>query len=276
MVLSKIKKHFSLVYIRFKEKSTLKKMIAEHDECLNDIVSSFIQLKSGQHDSEDILVFNRCEEYRKSLLNNTTTISYDIFGLNKSMAVNEICKQASSKTVWAQFLYLITKKNKSPHVLEIGTNLGISGSYMLEGLTHKNDSNFITMEGVPQLCEISNNQFSKISESKKYKIIQGLYQKTFPDLLKKNIRFNIFFIDGNHKKDSTIQYFNNLKSKLYLPAIFIFDDINWSYEMTQAWSIISSDLDVSYSIDMFKMGIVVINKNKNQLKRKHYNLHLAY
>ncbi|MAZ57875.1 MAG: hypothetical protein CMP56_00450 [Flavobacteriales bacterium] len=276
MIFSKIKKHFSLFAIRLVEKRTIQKMLAENDQYLNDIVSSFVQLKSGQHTSEDIVVFNRCEAYRKSLLNNHTLISYEIFGQNKSMKVNEICSQATSKSIWAQLLYLVTKKNKSPYFLEIGTNLGVSGSYILEALKAKIHSSFITMEGVPQLCQISNNQFSKISSSEKYTIIEGLYEKTFAELLTTNVNFNILFIDGNHRKESTIEYFNNLKSNLKFPAVFIFDDINWSNDMKQAWKIIKSDLDVSYSIDMFKLGIVIFNKKINKSKAKHYYLHLSY
>ena len=213
---------------------------------------------------------------RKSLLNNHTLISYEVLGQNKSMQVSEICRQATSKSIWAQFLYLITKKNQSPYFLEVGTNLGVSGSYILEALKSKSESNFITLEGLPQLCQISNDQFFKISSSQKYTIVEGLYEKTFPELFRKNINFNILFIDGNHRKDATLEYFNNLKSHLKLPAVFIFDDINWSDEMKQAWKMIKSDSDVSYSIDMFKLGIIIINKKINKFKAKHYYLHLAY
>ncbi|MAQ70033.1 MAG: hypothetical protein CMD23_02935 [Flavobacteriales bacterium] len=276
MIFSKIKKHFSLLLIRLIEKRTIHNMLAENDQCLNDIVSSLMQLKSGRYESEDILAFNRCEAYRKSLLNNHTLISYEVFGQNKSMQVSEICRQATSKSIWAQFLYLITKKNQSPYFLEVGTNLGVSGSYILEALKSKSDSNFITMEGLSQLCQIANEQFFKISSSQKYTIIEGLYATTFPELFRKKINFNILFIDGNHRKDATLKYFNNLKSHLKLPAVLIFDDINWSDEMKQVWKIIKSDSDVSYSIDMFKLGVIIINKKTNKFKAKHYYLHLAY
>lgn len=276
MIFSKIKKHFSIFFIRLQEKRTIQKIIYQKDRCLTDVLNAFIQLKSGQYAAEDILAFNRCEDYRKSLLTNEVIISYDILGQDKRMKVNEICKQATSQTIWGQLIYLIVKQHRSPYFLEIGTNLGVSGSYILEALKDKSDSTFITMEGVSQLCEISNSQFETISQNQKYKIIQGLYETTFSEVLSQNINFNILFIDGNHKKSATMKYFNNLKSKINLPAVFIFDDINWSDEMRQAWSIIKSDSDVSYSIDMFKLGIVIINKKTNRTPQKHYNLHLAY
>jgi predicted O-methyltransferase YrrM len=275
MISSKIKKHFSLLSIRLQEKKTLQNMMLEKDVSLKIIVEAFSTIKSGKHESEDAVAFKKCEMYRESLLNNDTIVSYNVFGINKVMAVKDICRQATSPPIWAQFLYLIAKQIKTPYFLEIGTNLGVSGSYILEALKNKLNSKFITMEGVPDLCVISNSQFANITSDKKYTIYEGLYEATFPALLKDNLNFNILFIDGHHKRDSTLQYFNDLKSRTQYPAIFIFDDINWSVEMKQAWSIIKSDSSTSYSIDMFKLGIIIINKHK-KCKTAHYKLHLSY
>ncbi len=39
-------------------------------------------------------------------------------------------------------------------------------------------------------------------------------------------------------------------------TIFIFDDIYWSCEMTEAWEIIKSSPKVTLTIDLYRMGIV--------------------
>ena len=90
-----------------------------------------------------------------------------------------------------------------------------------------------------------------------------------------NKNFNIVFIDGNHKKEPTIKYFTELQSQLSSPAIIIFDDINWSLDMQQVWKIVKSNKNVSYSIDMFKFGILIFDK-KSIHKKGDYKLHLAY
>lgn len=275
MLLSKIKKHFSLFSIQRQQNKTLKKMSLEKDTSLINIINAFNTIKSGLYDDEDLKAFQECETYRSYLLKNDSLVSYEIFGINKKTQVKDICAKATSKSIWARFLYLITKELNNPSVLEIGTNLGISGSYILEALKNKENSMFITMEGVPALCDIASSQFKKITPAKKYVIHQGLYQSTFPKLLSNNTNFNLIFIDGNHKKNPTIQYFHELKSCLIYPSIFIFDDINWSSEMQEAWRIIKSDKTVSYSIDMFKWGIVILNKLPANLQ-KHYRLHLSY
>ena len=55
----------------------------------------------------------------------------------------------------------------------------------------------------------------------------------------------------------------------------IFDDINWSKDMQSAWEIIKSDQDVCYSIDLFKWGIIIIDKSVSD-RNIHFNLHLSY
>ena len=44
MILSKIKKHFSLLVIRLQEKKTIKKMTLQHDPALQIIIDAFIKL----------------------------------------------------------------------------------------------------------------------------------------------------------------------------------------------------------------------------------------
>lgn len=275
MILSKIKKHIFLFLVRLKQKKTITHLLAHNNPLLTIIVESFLQLKNNKLSITDISTFQACEKYRNKLLQDDTIVSFEIFGSNKIMLVKDICKKAASKPIWAKFLFLITNSLTSPHFLEIGTNLGISGTYILEALKHKKDSKLYTMEGLPQLCEIAQNQFSTISNNTKYKIYEGLYKNTFPKLLMDNKNFNIVFIDGNHKKEPTIKYFTELQSQLSSPAIIIFDDINWSLDMQKVWKIVKSNKNVCYSIDMFKFGILIFDK-KSANKKEHYKLHLAY
>ena len=163
MILSKIKKHIFLFLVRLKQKKTISHLLAQNNPLLTIIVESFLQLKNNKFSSTDIATFEACEKYRNKLLQDDTFVSFEIFGSDKKMLVKDICKKAASKPIWAQFLYLITKRLTSPYFLEIGTNLGVSGTYILEALKSKKNGQLYTMEGLPQLCEIAQNQFSKES-----------------------------------------------------------------------------------------------------------------
>ncbi len=242
---------------------------------LGIILSAFEQVKKAKYLASDKAAFDRCENYRKELLQNQEEITYEIFNSDHRATVQDICAKAASSSSWCRFLYFIVKSIAQPAVLEIGTNVGMSGSYILEAMPDFSDSKFRTMEGLPQLCELSRKQFAVIKRKVDCKVIQGLYENTFPDVLQEDIQFNALFIDGNHQKEPTLHYFKELKKKAANPAIFIFDDINWSEGMQEAWMQIRTDPEVNYSIDLYEQGIVIIDKS-DQNRNVDFELHLSY
>lgn len=272
--MKKISKHLLILKRRINQRSELKKLSLIKNKTLQNVLNAFESTKTNFHQKEDIASFFKCESYRDKLTTNNTEITYEVFLQNKTALVRDICKKAASTKKWCQFLYHLVKNTDNPKVLEIGTNLGISGSYMLEAMEGTNGK-LITMEGLPQLCEISAKQFSTIVPMSKFEIVQGLYDKTFPKIIEQGVEYNLIFIDGNHKKEPTLEYFNALKSIIGQTAIFVFDDIHWSKGMEEAWKVIKNDQDVNFSIDMYEQGIVVIDKSE-LLHKKQFNLHLAY
>jgi predicted O-methyltransferase YrrM len=71
----------------------------------------------------------------------------------------------------------------------------------------------------------------------------------------------LVFIDGNHRKQPTLDYFNQLLPRSTDTTILIFDDIHWSGEMEAAWEQIKQDPAVTLTIDLFFIGIVILNRN---------------
>jgi predicted O-methyltransferase YrrM len=82
------------------------------------------------------------------------------------------------------------------------------------------------------------------------------------------------FIDGNHRKEPTEKYFNELLAKTNNDSILVFDDIHWSREMEAAWDTIKNSPAVTCSIDLFFIGIVFFRKEfkeKQHFKIRHTN-----
>lgn len=274
MITKKIAKHKLITQRRLRQNKALQSISEIKNSTLQLVLKAFISAKHKNFSEEDIIVFERCENYRNTLLSDDRIITYDIFGLDDTAKVSEICAKAASKKTWCHFLYGIAKALDNPTILEIGTNLGVSGTYLLEATKDKN-SFFSTMEGLPQLCDIASQQFKTITASKKFQVIQGLYDDTFPEVIKQEHKYNLLFIDGNHKKEPTLDYFNSLKSNITSPAIFVFDDIYWSDNMKDAWELIKKDTIVNFTIDLYEQGIVIVDTNES-IKNKHFELHLSY
>ncbi len=141
--------------------------------------------------------------------------------------------------------------------LELGTNLGYSALHLLSGLP--SDSELITVEGAKQLSKWSATHFEAFG----YRPTQ--INAEFGDALAHRIDWSRFqpdfvLLDGNHRKQATLEYFEFLLSKVSRQAIIVLDDIYWSEEMTEAWRSIQQHPEVTVSIDLFALGICFLNR----------------
>ena len=90
-------------------------------------------------------------------------------------------------------------------------------------------------------------------------------------LAKESRRWDLVYIDGNHDREKTLYYFQDLKRKIDNDTLFIFDDIHWSRSMHQAWTeILASDM-VTVSLDTFQWGLVFF---RNEQPRQHFKIRL--
>jgi predicted O-methyltransferase YrrM len=87
-----------------------------------------------------------------------------------------------------------------------------------------------------------------------------------PDLLPQVGKLDFAFIDGNHTYKATVSYFETLLKVAHNDTVFVFDDIHWSEGMEKAWNEICDNGQVTVSIDLFRMGIVFLNKDLSKQK----------
>ncbi len=70
-------------------------------------------------------------------------------------------------------------------------------------------------------------------------------------------RAEFTFIDGHHRYQPTIDYFNRVWQRSADGAVFVFDDIRWSAEMRLAWSELKTGPWTRASIDLGGVGAIV-------------------
>jgi predicted O-methyltransferase YrrM len=73
---------------------------------------------------------------------------------------------------------------------------------------------------------------------------------------------DLVFFDGNHNKEATLRYFEKLLPKAHNNSLFIFDDIYWSKDMTEAWELIKNHPKVTVTVDTFFWGFVFFRKEQ--------------
>lgn len=236
-----------------------------HSPFIFDLVSRVLRNKSNTQ------VVLRIEKIRKNLLSDRRIISMNDLGAgseeyrSNQRVVSEIARKSAVPEKYGILLSNLASEFGKDSMLELGTSLGISSMYLVAG---SKTGRLYTIEGCTECAAIAAENFS---EGNFGNIVQhtGSFGSVLPDLLKTGINPGLVFIDGNHRKEPVLEYFSMISSSAPEGAVFVFDDIHWSKEMSEAWEIIKGMDKVTATIDIFRMGIALTQRN---ITGKHYVL----
>lgn len=202
------------------------------------------------------------ENLRQQLLKDQTELSIEDFGAGSVVdktnqrTIASIAKNAAKPAKFGQLLYRMVRHYQPQTVLELGTSLGITTSYLSLA---KPEAKLITMEGASAIAETARQNF-KTLKLQNVLVKEGNFDRTLSSVINKLSSVSFVFIDGNHRREPTEKYFNQLLPKTNNDSILIFDDIHWSKEMEQAWETIKQHPSVLCTIDLFFIGIVLFRQ----------------
>jgi len=243
-----------LQYLNFLSQSINKYDI--HSPFLYEFITNTIEDKTYYSD------YTKIETLKSKLIKDNQEISITDFGAGSKKGygnlstISQIAKNSSKPKKLGRLLYRIAKDLKPEMVLELGTSFGLSSAYFAMG---NPDAKITSMEGCPNISSVANNNFA-ILNINNINLLTGNFDDLLEDFLDKTPKLDMVFIDGNHKEEPTIKYFEQCLVKAVNNSCFIFDDIHWSDEMQNAWNYIIKNKNVTMSIDLFHMGIIFFRK----------------
>ena len=226
-----------------------------HSPFVYDLVEQYLSQKIDQNISQPI------ENIRSTLLKDSRRIEFEDFGAgskkNKAAkpSIRSLAKNSLKPKKYAKLIGQIAQYIQAKTIIELGTSLGTTSLYISK-LNPK--AKIYTLEGSREVANIAQLQFNKL-HAKNIELIIGTFDQTFPKLLENQVKPDLIFIDGNHTYEASIRYFEIALKYSHSKTLFIFDDINWSEGMKQAWKEIKSHPKVSISIDFFYLGVVSLN-----------------
>lgn len=212
--------------------------------------------------------YKKIELQRSLLLGNETIIEVDDFGagsvkgLKKKRVVQQIAATSLKPRKYAQLLYRLVKYFQPQQVLELGTSLGITTSYLVSA---QPSSQVVTLEGSSAIASIAKQTFEQL-KLENIELITGNFDDTLATVANK--QFDFVFIDGNHRKEPTLRYFEQLIPSLNDRSVVVFDDIHWSMEMEEAWEEVQHHPSVTLTIDLFFIGLIFFRKE--QKEKEHF------
>ncbi|MEO8711108.1 MAG: class I SAM-dependent methyltransferase [Parafilimonas sp.] len=224
------------------------------------------------NDKREFDCFRYIESIREELKNDNAEIAVPDYGagsrmqLNNKRKISAIARSSLKPKKFSQLIFRIVHFYKPENIIELGTSLGITTSYLAFA---NPDAKIITMEGAPAIAYIAQKNFNRLNLSN-IKIVEGNFDETLSSAISQMSTVNFAFIDGNHKKQPTLNYFNQLISLSAQSTILIFDDIHWSAEMEEAWNEIKQHQSVTLTIDLFFIGIVFFRTE--QKIKQHFSI----
>ncbi len=204
--------------------------------------------------------FTRIEEWREHLIESEDVIERVDFGVGSKVGtalttVGKIARTSLSTQRQCRRLAGLIEFLQPAGMIELGSNLGISTAYMALAAPH---AKFVSIEGDPELHQIAKKTLTHC-DAEQVVLRLGTFESELSGAIEDIGTVDFAFIDGNHRYEPTLNYFESIKAAASQRALLVFDDIHWSGEMEEAWECIISDASVSASLDFFDMGIVLLS-----------------
>jgi len=213
--------------------------------------------------------FDQLNAIRLELIHSTAELIIEDYGAGSlhnsknKRKVSDIARNGISTRKNAELLFRLVHHFKPSTIIELGTSMGLTSLYLASANT---GAKVITIEGS---VEVSNFAKAVIKKSglTNITVVNGLFDNEFPKLINTLQQVDFLYVDGNHKKQATISYFEMALEKVHGNSVLVFDDIHWSSEMEEAWHYIQQHPKVTISLDVFFFGIVFfVDEPKAQFK----------
>lgn len=223
------------------------------------------------NDKKKYPAYNSIESIRKKMLQDKTVLTVEDFGagsttgLTKQRTIQQIASSSLKKPKYARLLFRLVNYFHSKNILELGTSLGVTTAYLASA---DQEARVVTMEGAASIASVAASNFKELQLNNIECVIGNFDEKLSSVVNRESPAFSFVFIDGNHRKEPALNYFQQILEKSDESTVFVFDDIHWSKEMEEAWEEIKQHPSVTLTIDLFFIGLVFLRKQ--QKEKEHF------
>lgn len=207
--------------------------------------------------------FRDIEVIRQKMLQSKVPLTITDFGagsghervVTRTDSVANVAKRAASSPKQGRHLFRLVQWAAPDTMLELGTSLGIGTMYLASSARN---ARFISLEGCADCAGVARANLDLLA-LKKVSVVTGAFEDTLERALKELDKIDLIYIDGNHRKEPTLEYFEKCLPHTKESTVFILDDVHWSPGMADAWETIKAHPTVSLTVDFFDISLVFIN-----------------
>ena len=228
-----------------------------HSPFLYDFVLNVLKDRSPQQ------AFSEISSLRKALFKDDSILHLEDLGAgqseekNSARSVASIISRSAVSENQGKFLFRMSQHYRPRSILELGTSLGLSACYLSSG---NPEAQVMTIEGASAAAMQAERNFRKLGLENVLVHVGG-FDEVLPFLIKQPGSIDMAYIDGNHRKEPTLNYVNFLIPHMSSSSVIILHDIHWSREMEDAWETILEDRRLLLTVDLFFFGLIFFRED---------------
>lgn len=217
-------------------------------------------------DRREFYAFSDIREVRESLLHDRRPIRITDYGAGsqarpeKVRTIKSIARFGAVSPATGRLIFSIARHYQAKNILELGTSLGLSTLYLA---SPNSSSEIITIEGCPETAAVAEHHFQTLHQ-KNIESLVGPFRERLPEALSRIDTLDLLFLDGDHRRGASLEYFEQCLAKAHNDSVFVIADIHWSPQMERAWNAIRRHPRVRISIDLFHLGVLFFRREHQQ------------
>ncbi|MCS6991614.1 MAG: class I SAM-dependent methyltransferase [Chitinophagales bacterium] len=213
-------------------------------------------------DKRHYYCFDAIEHLRQQLLRDSRAVPVTGWGAGSRhrrnyAPISFLTRHVSLPPRYGRLLFRLCLQVCPQNILELGTGLGLATLYLAAS---QKTARVITVEGNPHLAALARSHFALLGCSN-VELMEMSFDHALSVLQTRACCFDMVVIDGDHRGKATLRYMTTLLPILAQKALVVLDDIRWSGDMAKAWHQLIMHPSVCLSIDLFRMGLLLLDHN---------------
>lgn len=250
------------------------------------VITALRKATLGRPTPEEATWIERIERMRASLAASIEPLEIEDFGAGKrdedntqetrtvattTRSLGEMT-DSSKPPRWAYLLFRLTREFRPETALELGACVGISAAYQSAAMELNGTGRLLSLEGSSVLAQRSIRTIKDLGLADRASVRLGPFVDILADSLAEMRPLQWAFLDGHHAEDATMEYTEAILPQLASEAIVVYDDINWSPGMRNAWQRVVDDPRYALTVDLRSVGLAVVSSQiaKKQSLSIHY------
>lgn len=225
------------------------------------VARAFATVATDRFDQGTTRLFEEIEDRRVVLSDSDEVVVIDLTahvpGIRFETTVGEWGSGAAVDPPRGRLLFALVRELRPTRCLELGTNMGISSAYVAAALGLNDDGRMISVDMVEQASQRASQHHSQLGLDRA-EFRTGLFQDLLAPSLGELGGCDFAFIDGDHREESTIKYFEHIAAAMASDAVMVFDNVAGTDEMERAWARIRADSRVRFAVAFEALGVAVL------------------